>query len=95
VQNDIENICKILKINETIIKLPYAYDTIYDEKINFSGGEKQRILLARELLKEAKILIFDEPTSSLDEENERILCEILKELKENRIIIIVSHRKKY
>ncbi len=65
------------------------------KKLNFSGGEKQRILLARELLKEAKILIFDEPTSSLDEENERILCEILKELKENRIIIIVSHRKKY
>lgn len=83
----------MVKNRKKILSLPLGYDTLYTEEVNFSGGEKQRIVIARELLKGAKIFIFDEPTAWLDEENEKRFFEIIQELKKGRIIIMVSHKK--
>lgn len=83
----------MVKNREKILNLPLGYDTLYTEEVNFSGGEKQRIVIARELLKGAKIFVFDEPTSWLDEENEKRFLEIIHKLKKGRIIILVSHKK--
>ena len=58
-----------------------------------SGGEKQRVGIARALYRDTKVLIFDEPTSSLDHENERIFRETILNIKKNRFIIIISHNK--
>ncbi|MGH2332428.1 ATP-binding cassette domain-containing protein [Thermoanaerobacter mathranii] len=77
---EIFEICKKLKLHEKIISLPEGYDTIISERVNLSGGEKQRVAIARALIKKPKIFILDEPTSSLDPENEMILSEILKEI---------------
>ncbi|ABP66275.2 ABC transporter related protein [Caldicellulosiruptor saccharolyticus DSM 8903] len=92
-QREIEELCQWLKIEKKILNLPLGYDTLYTEEVNFSGGEKQRIVIARELLKGAKIFVFDEPTSWLDEENEKRFLEIIHKLKKGRIIILVSHKK--
>lgn len=92
-KNEIEDVCQWLKIGRKIHNLPSGYNTLYAEDISFSGGEKQRIVIARELLKGAKLFIFDEPTSWLDEENERRFFEMIQKLKKGRIIILVSHKK--
>ncbi|ADQ45105.1 ABC transporter related protein [Caldicellulosiruptor kronotskyensis 2002] len=92
-KREVVELCQWLKIEKKILSLPLGYDTLYTEEVNFSGGEKQRIVIARELLKGAKIFIFDEPTAWLDEENEKRFFEIIQELKKGRIIIMVSHKK--
>ena len=61
--------------------------------MKFSGGQRQRIAIARSLYLEKKILIFDEATSSLDPENENNFFEIVKKIKNNKIIIFISHKK--
>jgi len=58
-----------------------------------SGGEKQRVGIARALYRDTQLLVFDEPTSSLDQENEKIFRETILRIKENRFIIIISHNK--
>ena len=68
-----------------------GYQTIYDE--NISGGQKQRIGLARAFLRKTPILLLDEPTSRIDSLNEAALLESLKRIKDEKLIIIVSHRK--
>tara|TARA_A100001011_G_C13857254_1_gene653386 strand:- start:259 stop:663 length:405 start_codon:yes stop_codon:yes gene_type:complete len=60
---------------------------------NLSGGQKQRIAIARALYKNSKILILDEPFSSLDEASENYLMEVLNKIKKNRIILIITHKK--
>lgn len=90
--NEIINICKKLNIHDKITKLPQSYDTIINERVNFSGGEKQRICIARALLKNASIYIFDEPTSALDSNNEDIIKNIIEELSMHYIVIVVSHK---
>jgi len=62
-----------------------------DNYFDLSGGQAQRVLIARALLKQPKVLILDEPTSNVDRENEKILFDILKELKKQTTILMVSH----
>ena len=90
-QEEVIKACKQAQIHDFIMSLPQGYQTIYDE--NISGGQKQRIGLARAFLRKTPILLLDEPTSRIDSLNEATLLESLKQIKDEKLIIIVSHRK--
>ncbi len=79
---------------EFIEKLQDGFDTIVGEQgMKLSGGQRQRIALARAFLKDAPILILDEPTSHLDNESEKYIQEAINELVKNRTVIIIAHRQ--
>jgi ATP-binding cassette subfamily B protein len=84
---------KAANAHEFIMKLPQGYDTIPGERGNkLSGGEKQRIAIARAVLKNAPVLLLDEATSALDNESERLVNEALNRLCKNRTTIMIAHR---
>ena len=97
VENDIkkqEEMCKLTGIDKFIKTLPKGYDTIIDENShNISGGQKRLLSLTRTLLKEAKILIFDEATSSLDTDKIQNVINVLNELKKNHTVIVITHKE--
>jgi len=80
-------------INDRIAELPDGYDTMVGERgYKLSGGEKQRIAIARVLLKDPRILILDEATSALDTVSERLIQSALERLMEGRTTIAIAHR---
>ena len=92
-QSEIENAARASNIHEFIMGLPDRYDTIVGERgYRLSGGEKQRIALARVILKDPRILILDEATSSLDSESEALIQEALKRVMAGRTSIVIAHR---
>ena len=97
VENDIkkqEEMCKLTGIDKFIKTLPKGYDTIIDENShNISGGQKRLLSLTRTLLKDAKILIFDEATSSLDTDKIQNVINVLNELKKNHTVIVITHKE--
>jgi ATP-binding cassette subfamily C protein len=85
---------KKASIHEFIMTLPQGYDTRLSELgDSISGGEKQRIGIARAFLHDADIIFLDEPTSNIDSLNEGIILKSLRQEKENKTILLVSHRK--
>lgn len=89
----IKEACKKAGIDDFIMSLPNQYDTILNEgALNLSGGQKQRIAIARALLKNSKILLFDEITSALDEKTSQEIVMTLKQLKSEHTIILISHK---
>ena len=85
--------CKKAQIHDDILDMVHEYDTIVGENgVILSGGQKQRLAIARALLKEAKIILFDEATSSLDNNNQEQIKNVMKKLSKNKTIIIVAHR---
>lgn len=90
---EITNVCKKAQIHDLIMEMPEGYDTIVGENgVILSGGQKQRIAIARALIKESKIILFDEATSSLDNNNQEKIKNIIKDLVKTHTVIIVAHR---
>ena len=90
---EIEAAAKAAKIHDFIIGLPQGYDTTVGERgLKLSGGEKQRVGIARTLLKNPPILILDEATSALDTQTERSIQESLHEMGQGRSVIVIAHR---
>ena len=93
--NDIKNAAKSANIHKFISSLQEGYETMIDNQgHNLSGGEKQRISIARALLSNNPILIFDEPTSSLDSESHNYIQQTLKNLNTSKTLIIITHKLK-
>ncbi len=86
--------CKKASVHDFIMSLPQGYDTPVGELGDtLSGGERQRIGLARAFLHDAPFMLLDEPTSNLDSLNEAVILKSLREEKEDRTIVLVSHRQ--
>lgn len=92
-QEEIEVAARAANIHDFIIELPDGYNTIVGERgYRLSGGEKQRIALARVILKDPRILVLDEATSHLDSESEALIQEALKRVMADRTSIVIAHR---
>lgn len=86
--------CKKASIHKFIMSLPDGYDTPVGELGDtLSGGERQRLGLARAFLHDAPFMLLDEPTSNLDSLNEAVILKALKEEREDRTVLLVSHRQ--
>ena len=91
--DDIINACKTARIHDFIENLPDKYNTLLGEGgVNLSGGQKQRLAIARALLKQSKILLFDEATSSLDNITQDEIQTAIKSISKNFTIITIAHR---
>jgi len=91
--DELEAAAKAARIHDVIAALPQGYDTVVGERgYRFSGGEKQRIAIARTILRNPPILVLDEATSALDNETERLVQEALDRLAAGRTTITIAHR---
>src|SRR5512136_1997875 len=92
-QAEVEAAARAANIHDFIMGLPDRYDTIVGERgYRLSGGEKQRLALARVILKDPRLLVLDEATSSLDSESEMLIQEALKRVMAGRTSIVIAHR---
>lgn len=90
---EIEVACRQARIHDVVAALPDGYDTLVGSRGHrFSGGEKQRLAIARTLLRDPAVLVLDEATSALDNETERALLETLTEVARTRTTITIAHR---
>jgi len=90
---EVEEAARAAQIHELIVSLPEGYDTVVGERgYRFSGGEKQRMAIARTILRNPPILVLDEATSALDTQTERLVQAALERLEEGRTTIAIAHR---
>lgn len=92
-KEEVEKAAKMADAHDFIMKLPHGYDSMVGEKgVLLSGGQKQRITIARAILREPKILIFDEATASLDTESEEKIQRALEDMRKGRTTVVIAHR---
>jgi ABC-type transport system involved in Fe-S cluster assembly fused permease/ATPase subunit len=92
-KEDVEEAARLAHLDKFIGQLPQGYDTLVGERgLKVSGGEKQRIAIARMLLKNPGIMVFDEATSSLDSGSEQAILEALREVAERNTTLVIAHR---
>jgi ATP-binding cassette subfamily B protein len=92
-QAEIEQAAKHANIHSFITTLPQGYDTVVGERgLKLSGGEKQRVAIARAILKDPRILVFDEATSSLDSHSEQLILDALREAAAHHTSLVIAHR---
>jgi ATP-binding cassette subfamily B protein len=90
---DVREVARLADIDEFISQLPQGYDTVVGERgLKLSGGEKQRVAIARVLLKNPAILVFDEATSSLDSQSEKNILGALTRISHNKTTLVIAHR---
>jgi ATP-binding cassette subfamily B protein/subfamily B ATP-binding cassette protein MsbA len=90
---EIERAAQLARIHEKIVRLPEGYDTVIGAQGTLlSEGERQRLTIARAILRDARILILDEPTSSVDAETEALIMQGFEELITGRTTFIIAHR---
>jgi ATP-binding cassette subfamily B protein len=89
---EIEEAARLANAHEFISRLPEGYDTVVGERgVTLSAGQRQRIAIARAAVRRSPILILDEPTTGLDEENERVVTESLHRLAQGRTTFLITH----
>jgi ATP-binding cassette subfamily B protein len=92
-EDEVFQAAKMANIHDFISELPDGYDTVVGERgLKLSGGEKQRVAIARVILKNPKILVFDEATSSLDSHSEQVILTSLAEVSQQRTTLVIAHR---
>ena len=92
-RQEVEYAAQLAHIHDFIARLPEGYDTVVGERgLKLSGGEKQRVAIARVLLKRPRILLFDEATSALDTRTERAIQENLREVSRGVTTVVIAHR---
>ena len=92
-QEELERACRTASIHDFIVSQPQGYDTVVGNRgLKLSGGEKQRLSIARVILKDPKILILDEATSALDSISENAIQDALETLMQGRTSIVIAHR---
>jgi len=92
-QDDVQRAAAVARAADFIAELPLGYETVVGERgIFLSNGQRQRISIARAVLKQPQILIFDEATSSLDSESEKLIQEAMAEVMKNRTTFVIAHR---
>ena len=90
--NQIIDICKKVGIHDKFMSLPKGYGNIISERVDLSGGEKQRLGIARALIKNSSIVILDEPTSALDPENETNIRTLIEDIAKEKAVIVIAHK---
>ena len=92
-REEVEEAARAARIHDFIVHTPKGYETMVGERgLKLSGGEKQRVAIARTLLKNPPIVIFDEATSALDSANERAIQSELKSAARNKTTLVIAHR---
>lgn len=92
-QDEIENAARVARLHDFILALPDGYETIVGERgIKISGGERQRISIARAVLRKPRVYVFDEATSSLDSRTEGEILSALQQISGSRTTLMIAHR---
>lgn len=88
----IEEACKAVGLDHFIRTLPYGYDTVLNDQVNLSQGQKQQLTIARAMIADKPMLILDEATSSVDTRTELQIQKAMDELMEGRTSFVIAHR---
>src|SRR6185437_4641793 len=92
-QAEIEQAARLARLHDFIVTLPNGYQTLVGERgVKLSGGEKQRVSIARAAIKRPRIYVFDEATSSLDSRTEREILRNLEEISRKSTTLVIAHR---
>ena len=93
IQERVEQAARIAQVHDNIIGFPQGYDTLLGERgVTLSGGQKQRVSIARAIIRQPKILVFDDPLSAVDTATEEAILRDLKQVMAGRTTVIISHR---